>query len=591
MVKSVYDKIIELRLQLRYHNYMYYTLDSPIISDSVYDELCIQLIKLEKEYGQKKSFDISDRLLNQIGGKKLYSFSEYIHKAPMLSLNSTNNISDIIYFDKKIKKYLKNTDNIKYYCDFKFDGLAVNLFYENGLLVSASTRGDGKIGEDITKNIFTISSIPKEIKGNDFPKKIEIRGEVFMTKSDFFLLNKSRMSNNKKIFSNPRNAAAGSLRQLDYKITKQRKLMFFVYGYGLFHYKKKINSHYERLIKIKEWGFPLNKDFLLSNCINNIINFYNIVNIRRSKLNFEIDGIVIKVDSIFLQEKLGYVEKYPRWSIALKFPSLDVETRIIDVSFQIGRTGVITPIAHFIPINIGGVIISKASLHNIGIIKKLDLHINDFILVYRAGEVIPKIRKVIISKRDESIKKIIFPLNCLSCGAKLLYSTNLVSYFCPNDFLCPDQNLKKLIYFSSKNCLKIKGLGPKNIIKLVKYGCLNTPVDFFNLNINYLQKISGLGKKLSNKIIENINFSKNVSLDKFICSLGILYVGTSIAKLLSNYFMSIEKFLYTDYLTLLKIKGIGENIANSIIKFIQKKNNKKIILNLIQILNIFFISK
>ncbi|VFP87855.1 DNA ligase [Buchnera aphidicola (Cinara piceae)] len=591
MNKLIYDKIIELRLKLRYHNYMYYTLDSPIISDSIYDQLRMQLIQLEKEYRQTNSLDISDHILNQIGGKKLYVFSEYIHKTPMLSLNSTNNISDIIYFDKKIKKYIKNTDNIKYYCDLKFDGLAVSLFYENGLLISASTRGDGRIGEDITKNIFTISSIPKKIKGNDIPKKIEIRGEVFMKKSDFFVLNQSRISNNKKIFSNPRNAAAGSLRQLDHTVTKQRKLMFFVYGYGLFNYNKTINSHYERLIKIKEWGFPLNKNFLLSDCISNIIKFYNSVNIYRPKLNFEIDGIVIKVDSIILQKKLGYVEKYPRWSIALKFPSFDVETRIIDISFQIGRTGVITPVAHFIPVNICGVIVSKASVYNIGMIKALDLHINDYIIVYRAGEVIPKIRKVLVNKRDKSIKKIIFPLNCLSCGTKLLYSTNLVSYYCPHDFLCPDQNLKRLIYFSSKHGLKIKGLGQKNIIKLISYGYLNTPVDFFNLNTHHLLKIPGVGKKLSNKIIQNIHFSKNVSLDKFISALGILYVGSSSAKRLSNYYMSITKFLYTDYLTLLKIKGIGLNIANSIIKFIQKKNNKIIILKLIKILNIFFISK
>ncbi|VFP78023.1 DNA ligase [Buchnera aphidicola (Cinara cuneomaculata)] len=589
-MKSIYDKIVELRMQLRYHNYMYYTLDSPVISDSLYDQLCTRLIQLEKKYGKKNSFNKSNKLLKQIGGKKLHIFSEYIHKTPMLSLKSTNNISDINLFERRIKKYINGIDDIQYYCDLKIDGLAVNLLYKNGLLVSASTRGDGYIGEDITKNVHMISSIPKKIIGANIPKIIEIRGEVFIKKSDFLILNQLAVSNNKKIFSNPRNAAAGSLRQLNPNITRQRKLMFFVYGYGAFVSDKKIYSHNERLSQIKKWGFTVDQNSMLCSNIKDIIKFYNKIYSNRTKLDFEIDGIVIKVDSITFQKKIGYVEKYPRWALALKFISLDVETKIIDVSFQIGRTGIITPVAHFIPVNVSGVLISKASLHNISMIQKLNIYINDYITVYRAGDVIPKIKNVVVKKRDKLVKKIICPTYCLSCHTQLVYSSNNIFLYCPASFLCPAQNIQRLIYFASKCGVYIKGLGKKNIIKLIDYGYVNTPVDFFILTTNMLQSIPGIGKKLSNIIIDSINASKNVSLDKFICSLGIVDVGISISKILANYYKSITNFIKTNNDILSDIKGIGINIASSIMKFIKNKNNIYIIKKLIGILNIFFIS-
>ncbi|VFP80962.1 DNA ligase [Buchnera aphidicola (Cinara kochiana kochiana)] len=588
---SLYNKIAKLRAQIRYHNYMYYTLDSPVISDDIYDQLCTELIQLEKIYGIKNSFNKSNKLLQQIGGKKLNIFSECIHKTPMLSLKSTNNISDIKFFKQYIKKYIDNINDIKYYCDLKIDGLAVNLLYKNGLLISASTRGDGYVGEDITRNIYVISSIPKKLIGNNIPKVIEIRGEVFIKKSDFFTLNQLAISRNKKIFSNSRNAAAGSLRQLNPDIVKQRKLMFFVYGCGAFISDKKTYSHDERLTQIKKWGFSIHRDYLVCSATKDIIKFYNKIYYNRSKLDFEIDGIVIKIDSVVLQKKIGYAEKYPRWAIAVKFFSLDVETKIIDVSFQIGRTGIITPVAHFIPVNISGVIISKASLHNISMIKKLNICINDYVTVYRAGDVIPKIRNVLINKRDKLVKKIIFPLHCSSCNSLLLHSSNHISLYCPSSFLCPAQNLQRLIYFASKFGIYIKGLGKKNIIKLINHGYLFTPIDFFMLTVDKLQSIPGIGKKLSYKIINNISYSKNVRLDQFICSLGILDVGVSISKILANYYKSINSFLDTNFFILSGIKGIGVNISHSIIKFIKNKNNIDIILKLINILNIFHISE
>ncbi|VAX76253.1 NAD-dependent DNA ligase LigA [Buchnera aphidicola] len=592
-MKFIHAKIKELRLQLRYHNYLYYTLDSPVISDDVYDSLYENLINLEKKYRNSSLLPLSQPLLKQIGGCKLQVFSESFHKTPMLSLQSTHDINRIVCFNKKIKKYLNNIDDILYYCDFKFDGLAVNLYYKNGFLKSASTRGDGRVGENITRNIHTISSIPRQILGKDIPRKIEVRGEVFMKKSDFFLLNQSCKQLGRKLFSNPRNAAAGSLRQLNPEITQKRNLMFFAYGYGLFSYKKYINSHFNRLLQIKKWGFPVYTDYIVSNKLTDIIDFYNQANNKRSRLDFEIDGIVVKVNSVFSQEKLGYVEKYPRWAIALKFFSHDVETRITKISFQVGRTGVITPVAYFNPVNISGVVIRKASLYNLKTMERLNIHIHDVVTVYRAGDVIPKIRDILINKRDiKLVKKIFFPKHCVSCHTKLIFSSHFHEFYCPAGFSCPDQNSRRLIYFASKSGINIQGLGKKNIIKLIKYAYLRTPVDFFILNIKILGNIPGIGEKLSIKIIKNIELAKNcVTLDKFICSLGILGVGKAIAKSISNYYQSAKKFLYTNKYELSKINGIGSNINQSIMTFIKNKNNIKIILRLIKLLNISFVYK
>ncbi|ABJ90520.1 NAD-dependent DNA ligase LigA [Buchnera aphidicola] len=586
-MKDIYNQILKLQLQIKYHNYMYHTLDSPIISDILYDELYNKLLQLEKLYFKKKSLDKKIKLLDQVGAKKLHIFTEFFHKIPMLSLRSINNISDFDLFDKKIKEYFKHINVITYFCDFKFDGLAVNLFYKNGILISASTRGNGSVGENITKNILMISSIPKKIAGSNIPKKIEIRGEIFMRKSDFFILNQSCKLSGKKEFSNPRNAAAGSVRQLNPEIVKKRKLNFFVYGFGLFDYNKKIDSHYQRLLQIKKWGFPLYKNYCVCKNKKEVIHFYHYANKIRSQLDFEIDGIVIKLDSIKLQNNLGCIEKYPKWAIALKFFSLDKETKIFKISFKVGRTGIITPVAYFFPINLFGVSISKASLYNIKTIKLLDIRLHDYVTVYRAGDVIPKIRNVLIHKRNKYTQKIIIPTYCPSCCTKLIFSDDLKTCYCPASFSCFSQNVKRLIYFSSKNGLNFKGLGKKNIIKLINYGYLYTPIDFFSLTVKKLKNIFRMGDKLSEKIIKNIAFSKRVSLDKFICSLGIFGVGTSIAKRLAYYYRSVEKFFNTNYDTLSKIDHIGYNISNAIISFLKNKSNRSIILKLIRILNIF----
>lgn len=585
-MQLIFNKLLNLYKQLQYHNYLYHTLDQPTISDEKYDQLFYNIFKLEKIYGNNTIKNTLKNLFDTIGGDHLNIFSKFRHNIPMLSLNSKHSFNDLLYFDKKLKKKFRNYKNIKYFCDLKFDGLAINLLYIKGILVTAATRGNGIIGENVTNNVFMIPSIPKKLYGLDIPKKIEIRGEIFMKKSDFLFLNQKNFINKKKLFSNPRNAAAGSLRQLDPDITKKRRLMFFAYGFGFFEEKNNLDSYYECLMKIKSWGFPIHNNQLLCNNVNDILDFYKYTYKNRYNLDFDIDGIVIKVNSIKLQNKLGILQKYPRWSLALKFFSLDVETKIIDITFQIGRSGIITPVAHFVPVNVSGVMIKKATLYNIHHLKKMNLYIGDFVTIYRAGDVIPKIRKVLISKRSLSVKKIIYPSRCLSCNTKLIQFYNFNTFFCPAGFFCKIQNLKRLVHFSSKEGVCIVGLGTNIIQKLIFFGFLKTPVDFFTLNNEKLCKISGINFKLSKNIIKNINNSKNVSLDKFIYALGIMYVGLSIAKRLAKYFFSIENFLNSKNFSFSNIPGIGNKISNSIIIFLKNKNNINMLIKLKKLMNI-----
>lgn len=581
MNKFIFNQLLTLQFKLKFHNYLYYTLDSPIISDYEYDQLYEKFLILKEK--KKYLFPVKQHndIKSVIGNKTLGLFPKVAHKIPMLSLNTKYDFSDFLNFDSRLKKKLKFKGHITYYCDFKIDGVAINLFYKKGLLIFASTRGDGKFGENVINNVLMISSIPKKLKGYDYPDILEIRGEIFMKKSDFLNLNRFSFNDKRKVFSNPRNAAAGSLRQLDMKIVKKRKLMFFAYGYGFLNFNTKIiKSYYKLLINIKNWGFPIHTDFMLCSSSKEVLDFYMYAQEKRKILDFEIDGIVIKVDSLYFQRKLGFVEKFPRWSLALKFKSLCSETQIIDIDFQVGRTGIITPIAYFTPVNISGVIIKKASLYNKEYIKNLKIFVNDFVIVCRSGDVIPQIKNVVFEKRPSNIKKIVFPTKCPNCLTNLVKLPNLSSFFCVASFFCPAQKVKKLIHFSSKDGIYIFGLGRKIIEKLVSLELLNNPADFFMLNKNNLKGISNFKAKSIDNLIKSINFSRTTTFEKFIFSLGILNVGKSISKILSFYLNNFEDFFFVTYNKLVSIPGIGNLIAFSIISFLENKKNKKILLDL-----------
>jgi DNA ligase (NAD+) len=471
-MKSVKKKIDELREKILKYDYFYHSLDQPIISDAEYDYLLNQLYSLELK---NKEFITSDSTTQRVGSNLIEKFKKVVHFSPMLSLENTFDINGFLEFENRIKKNFDKSQLINFCCELKIDGIAVSLIYEKGILVRAATRGDGYIGENITDNIKTIKSIPLELKGTSIPRRLEVRGEVFMLKSDFLELNKTLFLDKKKCFSNPRNAAAGSLRQINPKVTAKRKLIFFCHGYGFFEGIECLRSHYQRLIHFSTWGLPINQEMLICKNHVEVFNFYKKIEGKRCFFNFDIDGIVIKIDSVELQKKLGSNNKFPRWAIAFKFPSKEKVTKLRDVKFQVGRTGIITPVAYFDPVCISGVTIKKASLYNKNTIEKLNLHIDDFISICRSGDVIPKIVSVIKKKDFENQKKIIFPLFCPVCNSRLMENKEDKIIRCHAGLTCNAQKKKALHHFFSKNALNIPGLGPKIINELIKKKLLRIP--------------------------------------------------------------------------------------------------------------------
>ncbi|WWP02649.1 MAG: NAD-dependent DNA ligase LigA [Candidatus Dasytiphilus stammeri] len=582
-MKSIQKNILCLQKLLKYHDYLYYALDNPEISDAEYDNLRLKLSTLENKYPMLISADSPTQL---IGTSNLFIFEKVRHEIPMLSLNNIYNEKGLLKFLTTIQDQEPNIENINLCCELKFDGLAVNLLYENGKLTKAATRGDGYFGENITKNILTISRIPRFLKGEDIPKKIEIRGEVFMKRSTFKKHNAEILQDNRlgqKKFSNPRNVAAGSVRQLNPQITAERDLCFYSYGIGIIMDGGKLPffSHWHMLMQFKKWGLPV-CDFTYQKKASEVLSFFQLIESRRYKFDFDIDGIVIKVDSRKIQEKLGYISRAPRWAIALKFSPQEKLTYISNVEWKVGRTGVITPIAHFDPIFFNGVTVKTATLHNFAEIKRLDLHIGDQVLIRRAGEVIPQILRVIKSARSSKAIKVIPPSYCPVCNSRLeSISTTLINR-CPGGVqLCSSQRKELLKHFVSRRALYVKGIGDKIINQLVDKGYVSNPADLFKININLLLTLNRVGKKTALSIVNSLIQSKNTTLAKFIYSLGIPQVGESTAVSLASHYCTINALIRADFESLKKIPYIGSNVAIHIYNFLHNQNNRKLIYQLV----------
>ncbi|CAL4318237.1 DNA ligase [Buchnera aphidicola (Periphyllus testudinaceus)] len=582
-MSQVKKKIKNLQNLIIYHNYLYFVLDDPIISDNRYDYLFNKLRFLENKY-LKKSNIYSP---TQFVGSKIFNKSILKnHLTPMLSLNNVFNKNDFMKFIYKILKYKKKYSKINFFCELKFDGIAINLIYKNGIFQKAFTRGDGLIGEDVTKNIFSVRSIPYFLKGKKFPKIMEIRGEVFMLKKDFSSLNKKNIKLNYKKFSSARNLASGTLRTKNFNPFSKRKLFFVCHGFELFDYFKNIDSYYNILKKIKIWGFKISKNFILSSSIDKIINFYLDIQKKRSKLKFDIDGIVVKVDSLKLRNKIGFVSRSPKWAIAFKFPSQEKKTTLLKVLFQVGRTGIITPVAYFNPIIISGIIIKKATLYNKNELKKLKLNIGDTIFVSRAGDVIPKIVRKEITNSKLFLKKVRFVKKCPSCFSYLQISKDKKSYYCINRIFCIEQIKKRLIHFFSKKSFEIQDLGPKVISQLVEKNNFRNPIDFFKLNKKKLKSLNNVGKKTSNNIIFSLKKFKKISLDKFIFSFGIKGIGKVNSLNLSKHFRSLKKLMKSEKKDFYKVSGIGKIIAKNVYNFLMNYKNIKTINYLVNKLKI-----
>ena len=571
-MEHIKEEIFKLVALLNKYSYDYYVEDNPQISDTEYDTLYKQLEKLEQEYPE---FILDNSPTQRVGDRVLDEFEKVIHKVPMLSLSNTFSIEDLRDFDSRISK-LSSDDSIEYICELKIDGLAISINYENGKLVSAATRGDGMVGENVTENIKTIFSIPKTLKTK---KSFEVRGEVYLPKKSFELLNKEREENNEVLFANPRNAAAGSLRQLDSKITAKRRLSAFIYSVVG---DENINSQKMALTVAADLGLPVNPNFKLCKTIDEVVDYIMYWEEHKQDLPYEIDGIVIKVNSYSLQEEIGSTQKSPRWATAYKFPEEELATKLLDIELSVGRTGIITPVAVLNPINISGSTVSKASLHNKDIIDELDIHIGDMVVVKKAGEIIPKVVRVVEELRLANSEKYVMPNICPSCESKTFTKEGDPFTRCLNPD-CPEQNIRKIIHFASREALNIEGLGDKVVATLYEKGIIKHTIDLFSLDRNKLVELERMGDKSVDNLLNAIENSKQSSLDKVIFALGILNVGKKAGKILAEYYKNLTNFSKATVDELLKLPDIGLITAESIVDYLSNDNNLRFINELIEI--------
>ena len=571
-MEHIKEEIFKLVALLNKYSYDYYVEDNPQISDTEYDTLYKQLEKLEQEYPE---FILDNSPTQRVGDRVLDEFEKVIHKVPMLSLSNTFSIEDLRDFDSRISK-LSSDDSIEYICELKIDGLAISINYENGKLVSAATRGDGMVGENVTENIKTVFSIPKTLKTK---KSFEVRGEVYLPKKSFELLNKEREENNEVLFANPRNAAAGSLRQLDSKITAKRRLSAFIYSVVG---DENINSQKMALTVAADLGLPVNPNFKLCKTIDEVVDYIMYWEEHKQDLPYEIDGIVIKVNSYSLQEEIGSTQKSPRWATAYKFPEEELATKLLDIELSVGRTGIITPVAVLNPINISGSTVSKASLHNKDIIDDLDIHIGDMVVVKKAGEIIPKVVRVVEELRLANSEKYVMPNICPSCKSKTFTKEGDPFTRCLNPD-CPEQNIRKIIHFASREALNIEGLGDKVVATLYEKGIIKHTIDLFSLDRNKLVELERMGDKSVDNLLNAIENSKQSSLDKVIFALGILNVGKKAGKILAEYYKNLTNFSKATVDELLKLPDIGLITAESIVDYLSNDNNLRFINELIEI--------
>ncbi len=572
---AIVTKVSRLREALHHHNYRYYVLDDPEVSDAEYDRMMQELIRLEETHPALASPDSPSA---RVGAPPLTKFETITHSIPMLSLDNGFKDEDILEFDRRVRRNLDIDSEIRYTAEPKMDGVAVELVYEKGILVVASTRGDGVTGEVITANVKTIGAVPLLMQADDsaaVPSRLEARGEVFIGIDDFKKLNAERIDQELPPFANPRNAAAGSLRQLDSKITAGRPLEIFFYGAGVVEGFVS-GSHWELLQSMKAWGFRINPLIRPKIRIGEAIDYYRELSDRRHQLAYDIDGMVIKVDSLALQRQLGATSRSPRWAIAYKFQALQATTLLENIEVQVGRTGALTPVAHLKPVNVGGVTVSRATLHNADEIKKKDVRIGDTVLVQRAGDVIPEVVKVIESKRTGAEIKFRMPAVCPVCNSRVIRIEGEAATRCIN-LSCTAQVKERIKHFASKGAFDIDGLGEKLVDQLVEKGLLSSYADLYKLDEKTLAGLERMGDKSAKNLVTAIEASKRIGFARFLYALGIRQVGEHVAGLLANQFGSLDELMRCPREDLTAIEGIGPIVAESITRFFAQEKNQRIL--------------
>lgn len=576
---EVSKRIQDLRQQLNTYSHQYYVLDDSSVPDAEYDRLYRELESIEKEFPDSIT---ADSPTQKVGAPPLASFTQVTHERPMLSLDNAMNEIELVDFERKVRDRLKTeleaSVAIEYACEPKLDGLAVSILYEKGQLVQAATRGDGTTGENITLNVRTIKNVPLVLRGTDYPERLEVRGEIYIPKAGFEKLNEDARNNAGKVFSNPRNAAAGSLRQLDSRITAKRPLELCAYSIGVVSEEYALPKKHEEILQcLKKWGLKINNDMAVVQGIQACVEYFAEMGRKRDSLDYDIDGIVFKINDLAIQQTLGFVARAPRWAIAAKFPAQEEITLLEGVDFQVGRTGALTPVARLKPVHVAGVIVSNATLHNMDEIARLGVKIGDAVIIRRAGDVIPQVVSVVMERRPENATDIVMPAECPVCGSNVERIATEAVARCSGGLYCGAQRKEAIKHFSSRKALDIDGLGDKLVEQLVDAELINSFDDLFHLNLEDVAALDRMAEKSAKNLLTSLEAAKNTTLGRFLYALGIREVGVTTAQNLADYFGFLERIQQADEATLLAVPDVGGIVAKHILAFFNEEHNQIII--------------
>lgn len=573
MASDIPKRIEQLSRLITDYNHQYYALAAPTVPDAEYDRVFKELQQLELDY---PAYRLADSPTQRVGSQPVAAFGELKHEVPMLSLDNAFSEEEVLSFNKRIHDRIKTENSVSFVCEPKMDGLAVSLLYEKGHFVRGATRGDGQTGEDVTDNLRTIKNIPLALRTPNPPEFVEVRGEVFMPIKGFEVLNQQQLQKEQKIFANPRNAAAGSLRQLDSRITATRPLLMFAYAFGKLPETFGFLTHAEELAVLTQWGFDSAPSAVVESA-QGCLHYYKAMLEKRKTLPYEIDGVVYKVNDLSLQRRLGFVSRAPRWAIAHKFPAQEEMTTLLAVEFQVGRTGALTPVARLNPVRVGGVVVSNASLHNMDEIERKDVQIGDTVIIRRAGDVIPEVVSVVMAKRPESSKKIMLPRHCPVCGSEVERIADEAAARCTGGLYCSAQQKEAIKHFASRKAMNVDGLGDKLVEQLIDSGLVTNVADLYTLSVSQLTELDRMGEKSAENLIQALEKSKETSLGRFLFSLGIREVGEFTASRVASYFKSLEAVMRADIDTLLAVEDVGPVVAEHLVNFFKEQHNLHII--------------
>jgi len=577
--KSTRSEVARLREELDRHNYQYYVLDTPLITDQEYDRLFRRLQQLEREHPELQS---ADSPTQRVGSEPASHFETVVHEVPMLSLDNAFDDDEMLAFDRRLRERLEQEGELVYCAEPKLDGLAVSILYENGELRRAATRGDGRSGENITANVRTIKSVPLTLRGERIPARIEIRGEVYLKVDAFEALNQSQRECGGKVFANPRNAAAGSLRLLDSRITASRPLSFCSYGVGLSEDDDLPPSQYQQMLYLRDLGIPISRQIERLDSVHDCIAYHQRMLAQRDRLDFDIDGVVFKLDDIAMQREAGFVSRAPRWAIAYKFPAQEVTTRLLGVDFQVGRTGALTPVARLEPVAVGGVMVSNATLHNMDEIERKDIRIGDLVIVRRAGDVIPEVVAPLVQQRKGKLPRPVMPARCPVCDSEVLQQDGQAAYRCMGGLFCAAQRKEAVKHYASRKALDIEGLGDKLVEQLIEHKLIDSVADLYDLSLQQLVDLERMAEKSAQNLLAALDKSRHTTLARFIYALGIREVGEATAEALARYFGDIRPLMDADTEALQRVEDVGPVVAENIRHFFDQQKNRDIVERLLE---------